>query len=87
LDNKEKEGEREMNVQNMITQNQYNIDKSRKEFDKLKEEFNELLWMKLNRAVIKRKKEKRKKYLKNTLGVLSMIGLTIILVVGIWFII
>jgi len=76
-----------MNVQNMITQNQYNIDKSRKEFDKLKEEFNELLWMKLNRAVIKRKKEKRKKYLKNTLGVLSMIGLTIILVVGIWFII
>jgi len=92
-----------MNVQNMITQSQYNIDKSRKELDKMKEEFNELMWMTINRAEIKLKKEKRKidaieyflkvlspieaKYLKIFLGVLSLVALIIFLVAGICFII
>ena len=75
--------QREYEVQNIITQTQYTLDKARKEIREIREKLDELILMKIARLKIKLKEERRKKHLKKVFTILFLGGFLILFVVGV----
>jgi len=77
----------EYEIQNMITQTQYVIDKGRKDISENKKELEELIMMKIERAIRRQKEKRRKKSMKKTFAILFLSVFLILFALGLFFVI